>query len=1002
MDDEINLKPEQPAQQTSPLQRSLGGTEPGASATSSASASASAPAPTSTSARRKNKSRDGGKDKDKDKDGGSASSKRRCVSTACVACRKRKSKCDGNLPKCAACASVYLTECEYAPHTDHRRKGVYKKEIDSSKAKNSTLQILIQAILNAEEDDVMDLVRQIRTCDSLEELAGSITEAQAQAKSLEEDAPDSPVYGADQSLAAVPKFEAELSGKMGDLMLDGSVKFIGGTSNLIWFPEEYEQQRNPAASSLAAGHVVRPREEAILSWTTVTQDKELVLHFMNMYFCWHYAFFTTLSKELFYRDFLTGKSSQYCSPLLVNVMLALGCHFSTRPEARADPEDSATTGDHFFAESKRLLYEDDEFANAKLCTVQALALMSVREAGCGRESKGWVYSGMSFRMACDLGLNVDAAPINESSRLADEDIDARRITFSGCFLFDKCWSNYLGRQPQLQMPDVAVKKPDVFPSEDSEVWSPYTDAGVVHTHAQPARTRAVALQLAKLAEISGDLLTSFYNPQQRDKPLTKQAELKRLTDLHTRLEAWKQALPAEMEPREGQLPQVLLMHMFFQLLYIHLYRPFLKYTRTTSPLPAHVSPRKYCTQGAAAISKLLRLYKRTHGLRQICNIAIYITHSACTIHLLNLPDKNARRDIIHGVKHLEEMGECWTAARRTLRVLRLCADRWNIEMPEEAEIVYTRVRNKWGLAAENAPSPISPRSLATMATQISSQPVPDLMARNSQHQRQQSRRQPSMNIPVMSSGLSAAMAPSPSDLIETRRSSGNISMPPSTAADLSRDPHRVRASNLTYLTKAQQDAWNTHLARMASSSAGASATASGANVGETQNAARLFGGIDSLIEETQDWIFKDQSQLAMGFENWGGGDGDTQQDWGTLDLSFFEDSPGGGGVGAGNGMPDNSSSASRTNTNGNSPAYMGGGVHSQYGAAYDAGPGSGGIGYGQYQPTSNGWGRTSKGMNMSMGTGTGTGTGSNRDFGWGKNRSMQAQNSMRFDDDMYY
>lgn len=306
---------------------------------------------------------------------------------------------------------------------------MYKKDVDSSKTKNSTLQVLIQAILNAEEDDVMDLVSQIRTCDSLEELASSI---EAGERVFADNRADSPVYNDDMS---VPQFEAELSGKMGDLMLDGSVKFIGGTSNLIWLPQDYEHgaPTNPPPQKT----VVRPKEEAILSWTTVTQDKELILHLINMYFCWHYAFFTTLAKELFYRDFLTGTISQYCSPLLVNVMLALGCHFSARPAARADPEDSGTTGDHFFAEAKRLLYENDEFANAKLCTVQALALMSVREAGCGHESKGWVYSGMSFRMAGDLGLNVDAQPINEFSRLTDEGIDARRITFWGCFLFDK-------------------------------------------------------------------------------------------------------------------------------------------------------------------------------------------------------------------------------------------------------------------------------------------------------------------------------------------------------------------------------------------------------------------------------------------------------------------------------------------------------------------------------------------------------------------------------------
>ena len=38
-----------------------------------------------------------------------AAIKRRCVSTACIACRRRKSKCDGNTPSCAACSSVYGT-----------------------------------------------------------------------------------------------------------------------------------------------------------------------------------------------------------------------------------------------------------------------------------------------------------------------------------------------------------------------------------------------------------------------------------------------------------------------------------------------------------------------------------------------------------------------------------------------------------------------------------------------------------------------------------------------------------------------------------------------------------------------------------------------------------------------------------------------------------------------------------------------------------------------------
>lgn len=136
--------------------------------------------------------------------------------------------------------------------------------------------------------------------------------------------------------------------------------------------------------------------------------------------------------------------------------------------------------------------------------------------------------------------------------------------------------------------------------------------------------------------------------------------------------------------------------MLYQLLIIHLYRPFLKYTKANTPLPPHVSPRKICTQAAATVSKLLRVYKRGYGLKQICNIVVYIAHTACTIHLLNLPDKNAQRDLIHGLKNLEEMAEGWLCARRTLRILDISAGKWNVELPSEAVSVFERTHAKWG------------------------------------------------------------------------------------------------------------------------------------------------------------------------------------------------------------------------------------------------------------------------------------------------------------------
>lgn len=490
----------------------------------------------------------------------SASQKRRCVSTACIACRKRKSKCDGALPSCAACASVYGTECVYDPNSDHRRKGVYREKIDSMKARNSTLQVLIEAILNADEEDVPAIVKQIRTCDSLDVVAEAILRRDyGPGAGGEDDGEDEDEIVDDEYPINQPiEGERDLARKMGELRIEnGSVRFIGGTSHLIYLDDPASAPDEPESDSYLS------TEDPIISWSEVTKDPQLVIHLINMYFAWHYPYFTTLSKTLFYRDFLRGKptgqprSTVYCSPLLVHAMLALGCHFTSIAGAFAIPGDSRTKGDHFFAEAKRLIVENDEYEKPRLTTVQALALMSVREAGCGREAKGWVYSGMSFRMAQDIGLNLDIAGRGKGS-LSEQEVDARRITFWGCFLFDKCWSNYLGRLPQLPKNSYNVPKYDVFPDEDAELWSPYTDGGFDQSSKQPSRTRAASLQLSKLCEISSDLLLFFYHPNHIGRSSGKSVELKKLSELHRRLEDWKKELPKEFEPKDGQLPSVIL------------------------------------------------------------------------------------------------------------------------------------------------------------------------------------------------------------------------------------------------------------------------------------------------------------------------------------------------------------------------------------------------------------------------------------------------------------
>lgn len=792
--------------------------------------------------------------------------KRRCVSTACIACRRRKSKCDGNLPSCAACSSVYHTPCVYDPNSDHRRKGVYRKDVDTRRARNATLQTLIQAILNYDEEDAFELVRRIRSCDDLEEVAESVIAADKEGLAATTEDESTVAESADQ-------FESELSGKMSELVLDGSRKFIGGTSNLIFLPpgsELCEFSLRPMDQGLG-----NPQDHSVTRWTRITDDERLISHLMTMYFSWHYPFFTTLSKDLFYRDYVAGVSSQYCSSLLVNAMLALGCHFSSWEGAREDPRNSATAGDHFFKEAKRLLLENDEHENAKLCTVQAFALMSVREAGCGRESKGWVYSGMSFRMAFDLGLNLETGPAAQN--LTEEETDARKITFWGCFLFDKCWSNYLGRQPQLAAHNMNVPKFEVLPSEEAQLWSPYTDCGAGHKHTQPSRTRTVALQLSKLSEISGDLLVFFYHPAVMEKPHSKQSERKKLTEIHTRLEEWKKNLPKELEPKEGQLPQALVMHMFYQLLFIHLYRPFLKYTKSTSPLPTHVSPRKLCVQAASAISKLLRLYKRAYGFNQIVNVAVYIAHTACTIHLLNLPEKDAQRDIIHGLKHLEEMGENWLCARRTIRILDISANKWQVDLPGEAAAIFERTHARWGSwgSWDQASSPSTSDESPTMAPAQFSSTAPSTYSSPGKFlhpaaQRNDSQMKVSVPLrpmtsyypPIQSSSTPTALTSQRSASVQFQRA--RFALPePTYLQPMTHISHPFQATPIS-----QQDVWyNTTPEPEASRMNAGQATQLPTGTSPISN---LGDAGSSLVQESQNWWSKDHNAWVIGAENWGG------------------------------------------------------------------------------------------------------------------------------------
>jgi hypothetical protein len=269
----------------------------------------------------------------------------------------------------------------------------------------------------------------------------------------------------------------------------------------------------------------------------------------------------------------------------------------------------------------------------------------------------------------------------------------------------------------------------------------------------------------------------------------------------------------------------------------------------------------------------MRLYKRTYGLRQICNIAVYIVHSTCTIHLLNLPEKTAKRDIVHGLKHLEEIADDWLCARRTLSILSVLARKWKIELPEEASAVFARTDIKFGhFSTSDVPSP---KQELVVATPPSNNPSPP---RGQQVQQQSTglARNPNQLRQSLYSYAPAAdvamtriqqTAQNTQNKPDTVSSSGTSGIPYDSAIPSA--PYiRNRYNNHSVTTSVLAPSADKHPPRNNSGAAPLSTEISETMARQgTPNKLFGVGGADALVE-SQDWWLRDQASLVLGFDNW--------------------------------------------------------------------------------------------------------------------------------------
>ncbi|KAH7333527.1 fungal-specific transcription factor domain-containing protein [Rhexocercosporidium sp. MPI-PUGE-AT-0058] len=651
---------------------------------------------------------------------------------ACTECRTKRTKCNGNVP-CGRCASHGGLECVYEVPTRQSKEDM-RKEISQLRAQQRQTEHVLGVLASREHpEEVLD---RLRHGDALQNLTASLrgspfasaalTNVTTYARLSDREAINSalePAQNIGKMPSATPPFqeasqmppqsqqndpsEPGSAGPKGDHLLNDLLGNRNAPSAENWTIDStyptfsspcypavgiwHGQPSNPLSDGALQpamhpdqdhipGHGAEPEylseppepKQDDESWTTVTCEKELVEHLLALYFCWEYPIFATLSKEHFLDDFRLG-IPRYCSRLLVNALLALGCRSSDRPSARSNLEDSATAGDHFFAEALKLLEAEED--HRALTTIQALGIMSIREASCGRISESIFFSGQSIRLAIEMGLHLAAEGDNDDSALhADKAV--RGATFWGAFSLDEAWSLCSGKLPHFSPRIHLIIKPAIIPEIESMPWVLYTDDGapLEQNCTQPSNLRSVYETFCELSEIVHRALYTLHTP-------SSNTISKPLLNTYSQYILWYDKIPDALRLGYNFTPAVLFAHLYYHFAILILFRPFVRPGITT----ADVSPRHVCTQAANAISAIIRSYSNLYTLRRTPSFVPYVVFSSSIFHLAIVREDqlstHSRGQLIQSISDLKEMSSCHGFAARALDILRFLASLWEGDEP---------------------------------------------------------------------------------------------------------------------------------------------------------------------------------------------------------------------------------------------------------------------------------------------------------------------------------
>lgn len=586
----------------------------------------------------------------------------------CSNCRRRKSKCDGASPSCSACIAS-ASKCHYdkSPSLAYVRSlqsrvqelerklhtGGTDSGADAASPSNSSF--VSSAFSNGASDPV-----------SLDAL-GDVS-YHNQTSAIHEDLPQTPARPLHVSSLPSTMMNEHAADVRQRLVANAAVQKDLETSNLD--------------TSLSLANI----------------SKNLASTLLQLHWCWLHPSFLFVYRPAFTRDMprlASGEQSfTSCSSTLVKVLYAHSCRFIRSPDSVWSSSSYGETfqelSDRLMTEAKALLAMETLNPPA-IPTIQALLQQSARDVACGRSSAAWLYSGMAFRMAIDLGLHVSPDKLQQySTSLSSEDIEIRKRLFWSLYSWDKHISLYLGRMPNFVMGSENVSLEFLDDFTDHDPWVPFYGPDTKASDLPPfpptpGRIMSCFTELCKLCKILTRVMLELYSLQSADQA-TSFVEIKQeLQDWFSSLPSFLHISPNNM-PELSPPPHITSLNLMYHNTLILLHRPHVASDRSEVPRSAAIRQSwKICRSATTAIYGLLKMYVHTFGFHHITYMNSYCTYMAATTAVYQLETSE------DGLQPSQSHQAAWTELRFLLDVLQRTAT----AMPglnRSIEIIKARIK----------------------------------------------------------------------------------------------------------------------------------------------------------------------------------------------------------------------------------------------------------------------------------------------------------------------